>query len=116
MGKMVFKVTPDNKLAPQPVEIDGWSNGEWIVTKGLVAGERVMVDGVIKANQPGMTVTPVPFVAGATPPGAPPAAAGQAAKPESKPSAEGGVKPTGESSSKPAGTGSGKPAAPATKQ
>lgn len=64
-GKIVFKVTPDNKLAPQPVEVDGWSNGEWIVTKGLADGERVMVDGVIKANQPGMVVTPVPFVAGA---------------------------------------------------
>ena len=65
MGKMVFKVTPQNTLAPQPVEVDGWSNGEWIVTKGLAAGERVMVDGVIKANKPGMTVTPVPFVPGA---------------------------------------------------
>ncbi len=66
-GKMVFKVTPENTLAPQPVEVDGWSNGEWIVTKGLVAGDRVMADGIIKANQPGMTVTPVPFVAGAAP-------------------------------------------------
>jgi membrane fusion protein (multidrug efflux system) len=86
MGKMVFKVTPENTLAPQPVEVDGWSNGEWIVTKGLVAGDRVMTDGIIKANKPGMTVTPVPFVAAATPaaitsPGAAP-----------KPSAEGSVK------------------------
>ena len=87
MGKMVFKVTPENTLAPQPVEVDGWSNGEWIVTKGLKAGDRVMADGIIKANKPGMTVTPVPFVAGAAPagmtsPGAAP-----------KPSAEGSVKP-----------------------
>ena len=87
MGKMVFKVTPENTLAPQPVEIDGWSNGEWIVTKGLKAGERVMVDGVIKANKPGMTVTPVPFVAGAAPVGMPPPGA------VPKPSAEGSVKP-----------------------
>lgn len=87
MGKMVFKVTPENTLAPQPVEIDGWSNGEWIVTKGLKAGERVMVDGVIKANKPGMTVTPVPFVAGAAPVGMPPPGAAP------KPSAEGSVKP-----------------------
>ena len=65
MGKIVFKVMPDDTLAPQPVELDGWSNGEWIVTQGLKAGERVMVDGVIKANKPGMKVTPVPFVAGA---------------------------------------------------
>jgi membrane fusion protein (multidrug efflux system) len=59
MGKIVFVVTPDNKLAPRPVELDGWSHGEWIVTKGLKAGERVMVDGVIKAHDPGMTVKPV---------------------------------------------------------
>lgn len=79
MGKIVFKVSPDNKLVPQPVEIDAWTNGEWIVTKGLKAGERVMVDGVIKAHDPGMTVTPVPFVPGTAgaggPPGAPPAGA-----------------------------------------
>ena len=87
MGKMVFKVTPENTLAPQPVEVDGWSNGEWIVTKGLVAGDRVMVDGIIKANKPGMTVTPVPFVAGA----APAAMTSTGAAP--KPSAEGSVKP-----------------------
>ncbi len=88
MGKMVFKVMPDDTLAPQPVELDGWSNGDWIVTKGLKAGERVMADGVIKAHVPGMKVTPVPFVAGAaatggmagaSPAGAPPAATAKGA-------------------------------------
>jgi membrane fusion protein (multidrug efflux system) len=59
MGKIVFAVTPDNKLVPHPVELDGWSRGEWIVTKGLQSGERVLVDGFIKAHDPGMTVTPV---------------------------------------------------------
>ncbi len=61
MGKIVFTVTPDNKLAPRPVELDGWSNGQWIVTKGLKGGDRVLVDGFIKAHEPGMTVTPVPL-------------------------------------------------------
>ena len=59
MGKMVFTVSTDNKLVPHPVELDGWSRSEWIVTKGLQAGERVLVDGFIKAHDPGMTVTPV---------------------------------------------------------
>lgn len=69
MGKMVFTVSPDNKLAPHPVEVDGWSNGQWIVTKGLQSGERVLVDGFIKAHTPGMTVKPVVVAsAGATPP------------------------------------------------
>ncbi len=72
MGKIVFLVTPDNKLAPRPVELDGWTKGEWIVTKGVQSGDRVLVEGFIKAHEPGMTVTPVPYVAAA--PGAPAAA------------------------------------------
>ena len=65
MGKMVFTVTAENKLAPKPVELDGWVNGEWIVTKGLQPGERVLVDGFIKAHDPGMVVTPVALQAAA---------------------------------------------------
>ena len=92
MGKMVFTVSPDNKLVPHPVELDGWSNGEWIVTKGLQGGDRVLVDGFIKAHNPGMTVTPVPLgekgaagapSAGASPGAAQPAkAAAQASSPK----------------------------------
>lgn len=67
-GKIVFIVTPDNKLAPRPVELDGWANGEWIVTKGLQGGERVVVDGFIKAHDPGMTVKAVPVPASASAP------------------------------------------------
>lgn len=84
-GKMVFTVSPDNKLVPNPVELDGWSNGDWIVTKGLKDGDRVLVDGFIKAHDPGMTVKPVPYVP--TKPGAhgaAPASAAPAAKPASK--------------------------------
>jgi membrane fusion protein (multidrug efflux system) len=61
IGKIVFGVSPDNKLVPHPVELDGWSNGEWIVSKGLKGGDRVLVEGFIKAHDPGMTVTPVPY-------------------------------------------------------
>ncbi len=90
-GKIVFVVNKDDKLEPRPVELDGWSQGDWIVTKGVQAGERVLVEGFIKAHDPGMTVKPVPYVAGAAVPGtgaaAAPAAAGQApAKPASQPS------------------------------
>lgn len=59
MGKMVFVVSPENKLIPRPIELDTWSHGEWLVNKGLQAGERVLVDGFIKAHEPGMTVKPV---------------------------------------------------------
>ena len=81
-GKIVFKVTPDNKLAPQPVELDGWTGGNWVITKGLQNGDRVLVEGFIKANQPGMMVKVVPYVANGGPaaaagaaPGAPPQSA-----------------------------------------
>ena len=85
MGKIVFLVTPDNKLAPRPVELDSWRKGEWIVTKGLQSGDRVLVEGFIKANTPGMTVRPVPYVAAAAPTasnaGGPPAASAPPAAP-----------------------------------
>ncbi len=65
-GKIVFVVNKDDKLEPRPVELDGWTQGEWIVTKGVQTGERVLVEGFIKAHDPGMTVKPVPYVPGAT--------------------------------------------------
>lgn len=53
-----------------------------------------MVDGVIKAHDPGMTVTPVPFVAGAAPAAAMPPGAGPAPKTDAaKPATEGSEKP-----------------------
>ena len=83
-GKIVFVVNKEDKLEPHPVELDGWSQGQWIVTKGLTAGDRVLVDGYIKAHDPGMLVKPVPYVptpadgAAAKPPAAAPAAAASA--------------------------------------
>ena len=87
-GKMVFVVTPDNKLVPKPVELDAWSHGEWVVTKGLESGQRVLVDGFIKAHEPGMTVTPTAVTAQA-------AAAADAAAPapQAKPEAKAPSKP-----------------------
>nr|WP_315226196.1 efflux RND transporter periplasmic adaptor subunit [uncultured Albidiferax sp.] len=88
MGKMVFVVTPDDKLAPRPVELDGWTKGEWIVTKGVQSGDRVLVDGFIKAHTPGMTVKTVPYVPAAAPgaaaPAAPAAPAASAPAPDSE--------------------------------
>ena len=61
-GKIVFVVNKDDKLEPHPVTLDGWTQGQWIVTKGLQDGDRVLVDGYIKAHDPGMLVKPVPYV------------------------------------------------------
>ena len=74
-GKIVFVVNKDDKLEPHPVELDGWSQGDWIVTKGVQAGDRVLVEGFIKAHDPGMTVKPVPYVAAV--PGAAPNSQGK---------------------------------------
>ena len=111
MGKIVFTVTPDNKLAPRPLELDGWSNGEWIVTKGLKAGERVLVDGFIKAHDPGMLVTPVAL----TPAAAAAVTAADAAAPAIAPGAvpAGGAPVTPGPTGAPAGPGApGGPGAP----
>ncbi len=87
MGKIVFTVTPDNKLAPRPVELDGWANGEWIVTKGLQGGERVLVDGFIKAHDRGVTVKPVAVQAGTAATGMPASSSVPAAAPAAAPAA-----------------------------
>jgi membrane fusion protein (multidrug efflux system) len=85
-GKIVFKVTPDDKLASQPVELGSWSDGNWVITKGLKNGDRVLVEGFIKANKPGMTVRVVPYVAGGAAQGGAPSGA-PAGTPGSSPAA-----------------------------
>ena len=56
-GRMVFTVTKDNTVAPRPVETDGWSDHSWVVTKGLVAGDKIIIDNLMKLR-PGAPVAP----------------------------------------------------------
>lgn len=70
-GKLVFTVTPENTVAPRPVETDGWSNNDWVVTQGLAPGDRIIVDNLMKLR-PGAAVAP--HAPGAGPGGGPPAA------------------------------------------
>ncbi len=93
-GKIVFVIGEGDKLQPRPVELDGWSGGQWVVTKGLQSGERVLVEGFIKAHDPGMVVKPVAYVAGGAP------AAGAPQKAASNPNSE--QKPPGASVNRPA--------------
>jgi len=44
-----------DELAPRPVEVGEWAGEGWIVTAGLKAGERVIIDGVLKLG-PGAPV------------------------------------------------------------
>jgi membrane fusion protein (multidrug efflux system) len=56
----VTVVTPDNKVEIRPVTVSSAEGNQWIITSGLKAGERVILEGLQKV-QPGMVVKPVPF-------------------------------------------------------
>jgi membrane fusion protein (multidrug efflux system) len=55
----VLVVGNDGNVAERVVVADRSINGEWLITDGLSAGERVIVDGLQKAR-PGSPVKPVP--------------------------------------------------------
>jgi membrane fusion protein (multidrug efflux system) len=88
--KIVFVVGADDKVVLKPVALDERIDDSSIVTKGLAAGERVIVEGMQKVR-PGMQVKPeraaaaAPAPAGAAPvqPGGPaPAKTGAPAAPK----------------------------------
>lgn len=55
----VMVVEKDNKIAERVVTADRAINGEWLITAGLAAGDRVVLDGLQKIK-PGAEVKPVP--------------------------------------------------------
>ncbi|BET27511.1 membrane fusion protein (multidrug efflux system) [Limnobacter thiooxidans] len=57
-GKVVMTVSPENTVAPRPVEVAQWKGDQWVVTKGLANGDKVITDGFMKAP-PGTPVKPV---------------------------------------------------------
>jgi membrane fusion protein (multidrug efflux system) len=78
-GPVVMTVDADNKVAPRPVKTGQWSGPDWIILDGLKAGDKVIVDNLMKAR-PGATVAPHapgegPGAPGAAKPGAAPTAA-----------------------------------------
>lgn len=60
-GAEVFLVKEDNLVATQPIRTAGIQNGEWLVTEGLKAGDRVVVEGFQKFVA-GDKVNPKPVV------------------------------------------------------
>ena len=96
-GDTVLVVGADNKPAPRPVTVAGSQGADWVITSGLAAGDRVIVDGVQKMA-PGAPVNPVPW----TPPG-------QAGKPGAAASA-----PAGGAAASSAGAAASAPAAAST--
>ncbi|HQU80056.1 MAG TPA: efflux RND transporter periplasmic adaptor subunit [Azonexus sp.] len=76
-GNLVMTADAENKVAPRPVQTGEWFGKDWIVLDGLKAGDKVIVDNLMKLK-PGAPVDPHPP---APPAGAP---AADAAKPVQK--------------------------------
>ena len=58
-GKAVMIVDADNKVQPRPVEAGTWQGDQWVITKGLQQGDKVIVDNLVKLR-PGAPVAPHP--------------------------------------------------------
>lgn len=71
LGKFVYVVNQNSQATPRPVVVGDWAGADWIILEGLSAGDRVIVDNIIKLR-PGVPVQPNPSSAMA------PAAATQA--------------------------------------
>jgi membrane fusion protein (multidrug efflux system) len=85
-GASVMVVGPDSNATVRPVKVDGAHDSSWIISEGLQAGDRVIVDGFQKLK-PGAPVKPVPWkapaatAAAASTPQATPAKSNAAASP-----------------------------------
>lgn len=62
---IVLTVDKDNKVVPKPVTLGPRYQGQVIITSGLNSGDKVIVEGQMKA-QPGSVVKPIPASAPAT--------------------------------------------------
>lgn len=54
-GYYVFVVNEQNKVETKPVKAGAWEGTDWLIEKGLDAGDRVIVDGFMRLR-PGMQV------------------------------------------------------------
>ena len=54
-GKFVYVVNDKSQAEPRPVQAGEWAGDQWVITSGLSAGERVIVDGLLKLG-PGAPV------------------------------------------------------------
>jgi membrane fusion protein (multidrug efflux system) len=62
-GSEVFVVKEDNRIAVQPVRTGSVQDGQWFVTEGLKAGDKVVVEGFQKFAA-GDKVRPLAFTEG----------------------------------------------------
>ena len=71
-GHMLFVLDKESKAELKPVQVGDWIGSDWMVLGGLAAGDRVIVDNLLKLR-PGTLVSPL------APGDAKPPAAGQSA-------------------------------------
>ena len=76
-GKFVYVVNDKNEAVIKPIVAGNWVGKDWVVLSGLEAGEKVIIDNIIKIR-PGAAVAP--HAAGEAP-----APAADSAKAEAKP-------------------------------
>jgi membrane fusion protein, multidrug efflux system len=70
-GNLVFVVDADGKAQTRPVTTGDWIGKDWTILTGLNAGDKVVVDNLLKV-QPGAPVTEAPPVEAAPTPAATP--------------------------------------------
>ncbi len=56
-SKIVMTVDADNKVVPKPVQLGGLHDGMRVITEGITAEDRIVVEGLLRAR-PGATVAP----------------------------------------------------------
>lgn len=108
-GGYVMVVGADGKVVRKNVKTDGAQNGNWLVSDGLAAGDKVIVAGVQKVKEgapamakpwtPGQDANGKPGAGGAAPAGAAPAA-GKAPADAAKPEQADAAKPAATDSNK----------------
>ncbi len=54
-GKFVYVVDKEGKAKVSPVQVGDWTDEQWVINQGLAAGDKVIVDGVLKIG-PGAPV------------------------------------------------------------
>jgi membrane fusion protein (multidrug efflux system) len=55
-GKFVYVLSAESKAEPRPVQVGDWAGDDWIITTGLKAGDKVIVDGVARIFAPNSPV------------------------------------------------------------
>jgi membrane fusion protein (multidrug efflux system) len=69
-GPFVYVVGPDETIEMRDVVASDWKGSQWLIERGLKAGDRVVVNGVMKIG-PGAPVKAVPLGATGPAPGTP---------------------------------------------